>query len=78
MSAHIGVSMVASLQVMQLPQLLPTVRYGQRPVPSFCGVSLTPLRQTLYRSTLSQLSSISSSYTPNGIPSHELAVRIHT
>ncbi|KAK9835694.1 hypothetical protein WJX74_005996 [Apatococcus lobatus] len=64
----------ALTEVKELPRHLPTVRFGERPVPSFCGISLAPLRQTLYRSTLSQLSSLSASYAPHGSSCHELAI----
>ena len=42
-------------QAMQVPEVLPATATGQRPVPTFAGVSIMPLSKSLYSSTLSQL-----------------------
>lgn len=43
------------MQVTKVPEVLPATRAGRRPVPTFAGVSIVPLRRSLYSSTLSQL-----------------------
>lgn len=45
-----------------MPEVLPAAVGGARPVPSFAGVSVLPLKRSLYSSTLSQLSALSASF----------------
>ncbi|KAK9805512.1 hypothetical protein WJX72_002557 [[Myrmecia] bisecta] len=54
----------ALAELTRLPEVLPMSAYGPRPVPSFTGVSILPLRRSLYSSTLSQLSCMSASAGP--------------
>ncbi len=47
-----------------MPEVLPPAAGGARPVPSFAGVSVLPLKRSLYSTTLSQLSAMSASFGP--------------
>jgi hypothetical protein len=47
-----------------VPEVLPPAAGGVRPVPSFAGVAVLPLKRSLYASTLSQLSALSASFGP--------------
>lgn len=51
-------------QVVRVPEVLPPAAGGARPVPSFAGVSVLPLKRSLYSTTLSQLSAMSASFGP--------------
>ena len=53
-----------SVQAIKIPDVLPAAPEGPRPVPSFAGVSVLPVRRSLYCSTMSQLSALSASCGP--------------
>ncbi|BDA50280.1 probable autophagy-related protein 2 at C-terminar half [Coccomyxa sp. Obi] len=57
-------SVSALEEVIRVPEVLPPAAGGARPVPSFAGVSVLPLKRSLYSSTLSQLSALSASFGP--------------
>ena len=52
------------MQAIQVPDVLPAAPEGPRPVPSFAGVPILPIRRSLYCSTMSQLSALSASCGP--------------
>ena len=54
----------ATVQAIKVPDVLPAAPEGPRPVPSFAGVSILPVRRSLYCSTMSQLSALSASCGP--------------
>ncbi len=56
--------MHARAQLLRVPEVLPPAAGGARPVPSFAGVAVLPLKRSLYASTLSQLSALSASFGP--------------
>ena len=52
------------VQAIKVPDVLPAAPEGPRPVPSFAGVSVLPVKRSLYCSTMSQMSALSASCGP--------------
>ena len=51
-------------QAIRVPDVMPAAPEGPRPVPSFAGVSVLPVKRSLYCSTMSQMSALSASCGP--------------
>ena len=61
-------------QLIRVPEVLPPAAGGARPVPSFAGVAMLPLKRSLYASTLSQLSALSASFGPVSLQQPQVQV----
>lgn len=62
-------------QLLRVPEVLPPAAGGARPVPSFAGVAVLPLKRSLYASTLSQLSALSASFGPASLAQPQVQAR---